>query len=131
MFDFNNDERTYILLKKGTGDHEGTIKVRCHKNCSTVYAELRLFIGNALTGERAVFTTGKAGGYGYDKANAAIADACEKAGILPEYETASDFEFKHSDLAERYCMDTCKVPVVSGTGNQKRAFELFFDVIEV
>jgi hypothetical protein len=130
MFDFCNNERTYVFLNKQTKNHEGTLEIRMSVSGKTVYAELQLFPGNCLTGN-GMCIAGSAHGYGYDRESVAVADACKKADILAEQKTCDDFEFKKSSFAEHYCIDQCKVPVYAGTGNQKRAFELFFDVLEV
>jgi hypothetical protein len=126
MYDFATKKT--VLLKKGSGEKQGLIQWEITKN-GVLHAEIELYEGNDLTGHY-LGAEGTARGCGYDKVSAAIADACKKAGILADHQAASDFTFNDSDLAERHCVDTCTVPVYAGTGNQARAFSLFFDVLE-
>jgi|WetSurMetagenome_2_1015567.scaffolds.fasta_scaffold108987_4 hypothetical protein len=134
MYNFEQEGPIYILLGKQDHAHMGIIKVRFIKGRlgkgSVCYAELHLFYANPL-GVTGVFT-GKANGGFYDRASTAIADACKSAGILADFNVCDNFVFnRDKQFATSYCLDQLKVPVYAGNGNQKEAFSLFFDIIEV
>lgn len=84
---------------------------------------------------------GRAGGYGYDKYSAAVADSLHKQGLAGIHEDINDFTFGNgtfSDESEEIrksaiqaIKDKKIIPVYSGAGNVREAFELYFRVIEV
>ena len=71
---------TYDVIVNDNGRLANIITARCYMgrspSASTVYASIWIYDEKHHTSG-----TGKAGGYGYHKASAAIADAIESAGI--------------------------------------------------
>ena len=72
--------RAYDVVVNDNGRLANIITVRCYMgrsaNASTMYASIWIYDEKHHTSG-----TGKAGGYGYHKASAAIADAIESAGV--------------------------------------------------
>ena len=78
---YHNLEKVgHVIAVDNHGYHHGTIEFRMgrSRNASTVHCVVRLW----GKGEKSLMTSGKAGGYGYDKMSAAFADALHNAGII-------------------------------------------------
>jgi len=84
---------------------------------------------------------GRAGGYGYDKYSAAVADSLRKQGLVGKHDEIYAFTFGNGYMneesreiqknARQAIIDKKIIPVYSGAGNVREAFELYFRVIEV
>jgi hypothetical protein len=84
---------------------------------------------------------GRAGGYGYDKYSAAVADSLQKQGLAGKHKDINTFTFGNGRMtvesreiqknATQAIKDKKIIPVYSGAGNVREAFELYFRVIEI
>jgi len=85
---------------------------------------------------------GKAGGYGYDKFSAAVSSSLHKMNLAGNHDDIKDFTFGNgnscSEESQKIHADAIQaikdkgiIPVYSGAGNVREAFELYFRVVEV
>ena len=119
----NPIDNGYLLLNKETKEIEGRIEWYWTKNY-VLHLKLDLYEGNSLTG-RAIHTTGRAVGGGYDMISAGINSALGKENMVSDYETLKAFTFGHK---EDGIFKSKKVPVYAGAGNQVEALGIFFSV---
>jgi hypothetical protein len=132
-------DRVIMLANKETGEKEGRILARW-TNSGTCYAMVEMYCENSYSKEY-ICSEGKAGGYGYDKLSAAISDALHKTGIKYDHDDIKDFTFGNGkggkesqdirENAKKALIEKHIIPVYSGAGNQREAFELYFKYIEI
>ena len=134
--------KVLLLLDKDTGEEAGKILAYYSDNPagSVWHAKVILyFYGcNILGIENNESMEGKAGGYGYDKFSAAVADSLHKQNLGLTHDQMSKYVFRNSgdDInarkeQEEEIIASKKIPVYSGAGNVVEAFSLYFRVVEV
>jgi len=143
-------DKVILLLDKDTGEEAGKILAYYSTNPagSVCHANVILYPhGWELIGKEAPEVRGeegRAGGYGYDKYSAAVADSLHKQGLAGKHEDINSWTFGGKYNADntlipevilekriRAIKDKKIIPVYSGAGNVREAFELYFRVIEV
>ena len=140
-----------LLLNKVTKEKEGRILARW-TDSGVCRALVQLYAGNSYNG---IYVSGEghAGGYGYDKFSASVADACRKCYTdifennnykevkqpinIGNHETIKAFVFcntheewnaKKQEATELIAKKI--IPVYSGAGNTEEAFSLYFDYVQ-
>lgn len=140
-------DKVTLLLDKTTGEEVGKILAYyssnpagsvCHA-CVILYSHGWEIMGKDAPENRS--EEGKAGGYGYDKYSAAVADSLRKQGLGGTHEEINGFTFGDSTFseksntirkeAEKAIIERKIIPVYSGAGNVNEAFSLYFRVIEI
>jgi len=137
-------DKVTLLLDKVTGEEAGKIIAYysnnpagsvCHANV-ILYPHGWQIVGKEVPEVRG--EEGRAGGYGYDKYSAAVADSLNKQGLGGSHDILAPWVFcnsvdkrKSMIEAEKIIRDKKIIPVYSGAGNVREAFSLYFRVIEV
>jgi hypothetical protein len=137
-------DKVTLLLDKETGEEAGKILAYYSNNPagSVCHANVILYPhGWKIVGKEAPEVRGeegRAGGYGYDKYSAAVAESLSKQGLGGDHTILAPWVFINSEgerqnkpEAEKIIKDKKIIPVYSGAGNVREAFELYFRVIEV
>jgi len=140
-------DKVTLLLDKATGEEAGKILAYYTDNPagSVCHAKVIMYrVGDKILGreESDNDAEGRAGGYGYDKYSAAVADCLHKMGLSCNRGEMDAFTFHNSDdkttgVEEKrkeqlaWIVENKKIPVYSGSGNVRQAFEIYFRVIEV
>jgi hypothetical protein len=140
--------KAMLLLDKETGAECGKVLAYytdnpagsvCHA-CVILYPQGYKVIGIDSTDHAKI--EGRAGGYGYDKYSAAVADSLQKQGLAGKHDEINAFTFGNGNTWSEDCQkikadavqaikDKKIIPVYSGAGNVREAFELYFRVVEV
>ena len=143
-------DKVTLLLDKETGGEAGKILAYYSNNPagSICHALVLLYPhGWEIIGKEAPEVRGaegRAGGYGYDKYSAAVAESLSKQGLAGKHEDINSWTFggKYNadntpipeEILEKRISDIKDkkiIPVYSGAGNVREAFELYFRVIGV
>lgn len=143
-------DKVILLLDKETGEESGKILAYYSNNpagsvchvCVILYPHGWEVIGKDAPETRG--EEGRAGGYGYDKYSAAVADSLRKQGLGGTHDIIGPWVFGGTynadgtpipeDILNKRIQDIRDkkiIPVYSGAGNVREAFELYFRVIEV
>jgi len=148
-------DKVTLLLDKVTGEEAGKIIAYysnnpagsvCHAMVILYQHGLDIIRGadaRTLEGKkRPESEEGRAGGYGYDKYSAAVSDSLHRQGLAGKHEDINAFTFGNGNSWSEDCAkikadaiqaikDKKIIPVYSGSGNVREAFELYFRVVEV
>jgi hypothetical protein len=139
--------KAILLLNKKTGEECGKILAYYTDNPAGAVCHARVILYShgwkvlGLDGSKGnADKDGIAGGYGYDKFSAAVADSLQKMGLGCTHEEMNIATFGNGTFgkeseeiktkARNEIKKTGKIPVYSGSGNVREAFELYFRVIE-
>jgi hypothetical protein len=146
-------DKALLLLDKETGGEAGKILAYYSNNPAGSVCHASVILYNkgwqiletcnpSLKRPENWNSEGKAGGYGYDKFSAAVSDSLHKMGLAGLHDGIKDFTFGNGNTwseesqkikadAIQAIKDKAIIPVYSGAGNVREAFELYFRVIEV
>ena len=109
--------KAIALLKKG--EMAGRIIANYSDNpAGSVCTVMVQIYGHKNGADGRNWATGTAGGGGYDKFSAAVSSALRSMGLLPDHDKTHAFTFEHKKVRL-----SGKIPVYSGSGNVRAAFE--------